>query len=200
MTIPVLEVGGERNGVKTDRAGCGDDEPASGGCAPLSDPPLQRTQLAIGKHAGVLFVHAREEFRCSSIRFHFKPRDDRRPGCFEPIFSSSPVSTRLRLHAMSWTDLAVLPRRGETVEQRFEVTVEYGNVRSLAVCQQCDVMLNCSNFAEQPERIECLLNESEPILDRFRDVCRSKQPWNTESRERDSSSRHGNPPVSSSPT
>jgi len=146
--------------VKADRAGLGDDEPAHGGVAPLSDASLKRSYLAIAEHAGTFLLQAREEFRGSSIGFRLKPLDDRRPDCFERIFSRSVVSARLWLHAMSWTDLAVLPRRRETVKQRFEVTGECWNVRSLAVCQQCYVMLKCPNFAEQPERIECLLNHS----------------------------------------
>lgn len=164
---------GEGNGIKADGRWGGDDEPANGSCAPLSHAPLKSPQLAIGKHAWAFVLHSRQEFRGRSIRLCLKPGNDRRPDCFEWILSRSPVSTRLWRRLMSWTDLAVPPRRREAVKQRSEVGVQLGNVGRLPLCQQCDVMLNCANLAEQPERVEGLLNNPEPEFERHLRACDS---------------------------
>ncbi|HUF08390.1 MAG TPA: hypothetical protein VMO47_03650 [Rhodothermales bacterium] len=69
---------------------------------------------------------------------------------------------------MGRTDLALLPRRGKTVEEHLEVLVQLGHMGSLTFRLQRDMMLDCTNFSKQSKGIERLLNDPKPLLDDVR--------------------------------
>jgi hypothetical protein len=96
---------------------------ARGRLSPLPDPALKGAQLTIRENAGQFTLEADEEFPADTVGLSLEPRAHARPYALERIYPGPPITRGPRLAAMGGADLAVLPRRGKTLEEALEVSL-----------------------------------------------------------------------------
>ena len=91
--------------------------------APFPDPALKGPQLTIRKDTGHFTLQAHEELSTDAVGLGLQPRAYTRPRAFERILARPPIARRHGRAAMGGADLAVLPRRGKTLEEALEVSL-----------------------------------------------------------------------------
>jgi hypothetical protein len=141
-----------------------EDELTRGGVAPLPDPALKRTQLAIREGAWEFTLQAYEEFATDAIGLSFEPPADTRPHPFEGILARPPITHGPGRPAMGGANLAVLPRRRQAGEKAVQVSGPTRHVRGLPSGECGKVVLHRSNLLEQAERVELNGHGAQPIF------------------------------------
>ena len=92
------------------------------------------------------------------------------------IRARAPVARRLGSFAMRGADLAVSPRVRQTLQKAIEIRIAMReHVDALARGEPGEMMLNRSNFIEEPQRIQRAEDGAQPILHRVGDRRRRQQ-------------------------
>jgi len=145
-------------------------ESPSGDAAPFRDSSLQRPQLTDGEITGALTTESREQVLGGSIGFGLEPGHHARPGGFEGILTRAPVSRRFGSFAMRGADLTVSPRVRQTLQKAIKIRISVReHVDAFARGERGEMMLNGSNFIEQPQRIQRSEDGPQSFLHRFHD-------------------------------
>ena len=134
-----------------------EDEATGGREPPISQPPLEGAQLAIGEAPGVNALEPRKQFHSDLIGVGFKPGGHFWPNFLKWIFVGSPSSGRTRLRRMSRVDFAGLLGEGETGEELGQVGVpNRRGMHPFAFGERSEMMLHGSDLIEQSQGIQAI--------------------------------------------
>ncbi len=125
----------------------------------------------------MLTPESRKEFFGRLIGFRNKPRHHARPRCLEGILARAPVSRRLGSCAMRGADLAVSPGMCQTLQKKIEIGIAVReHVDPFAGGEPGEVVLDRSDFIEEPQRVERPEHGPQAVFHRLGDGRRGKQP------------------------
>jgi hypothetical protein len=112
--------------------------------------------LTDGEVTGALTTESLEEFFRRPVGFGFEPGYHARPRRLEGVGASTPVLWRLGSRAMCGPDLAVFPRVRQTFQKAIEICIAVRkHVHAVAGGEPGEVMLDRSNFIEEPQGVQC---------------------------------------------
>ena len=170
--------GGHRRSSALERsARIAEEETTSCHPAPVLDAALQSPKLARREHPWVLPSQTLEQLLRRPMRFGFQPLHDAGPGRLERVPPGAPVSWRSLARTVRRPYLAGTPRERKTPQESVEVGIALRHrMDRRARGQTGQVMLNCANLVQQPERVHRAEHGAQSILHRNRDRVRRQQP------------------------
>ena len=135
---------------------------------PFLDPSLQCADLTGGKGTGAFLTKSREEFLGRPIWFGLEPGHHSRPRGLKWILPRAPVPRRLGSFAMRGANLAFSPCVRQTVQKAIEIRIAMReHVDAFTRGEPGEVMLDRSNFIEEPQRVQRSEKGPQAIFHRF---------------------------------